>query len=88
MFAEERQNEIVNLVNRNGSVRVKDLSEQFQVTEDSIRKDLTLLEKKGLLRKMYGGAMKARINTHDLDVSQRRDKHIDAKKKLQKKPWA
>ena len=67
MFAEERQNEIVKLVNRNGSVRVKDLSEQFQVTEDSIRKDLTLLEKKGLLRKMYGGAMQARINTRDLD---------------------
>ena len=85
MFAEERQNEIVKLVNRNGSVRVKDLSEQFQVTEDSIRKDLTLLEKKGLLRKMYGGAMQARINTRDLDVSQRRDKNTEAKRKIAEK---
>ena len=51
MFAEERQNMIAAMVNKNGSVRVKDLSEQFQVTEDSIRKDLTLLEKKGIAKK-------------------------------------
>ena len=65
MFAEERQNMIAAMVNKNGSVRVKDLSEQFQVTEDSIRKDLTLLEKKGLLKKAYGGAVKKRVNVHD-----------------------
>lgn len=82
MFAEERQNSIVSLVNRNGSVRVKELSEQFEVTEDSIRKDLTLLEKKGLLRKTYGGAVKRRINVHDIDVSQRKDKNIEAKQRI------
>lgn len=53
MFAEERQNQIVALVNKNGSVRVKELSEKYQVTEDSIRKDLTFLEKKGLLKKRH-----------------------------------
>ena len=55
MFAEERHEQIVALVNRNGSVRVKELSELFQITEDSIRKDLTILERKGLLKKTYGG---------------------------------
>jgi DeoR/GlpR family transcriptional regulator of sugar metabolism len=82
MFAEERQNQIVALVNKNGSVRVKELSEKYQVTEDSIRKDLTFLEKKGLLKKTYGGAMKKRINVHDLNVSQRKDKNIEAKQKI------
>lgn len=85
MFAEERQNVIVSMVNKNGSVRVKDLSEQFQVTEDSIRKDLTLLEKKGLLKKIYGGAVKRRVNVHDLDVSQRKDKNIDQKQAIAQK---
>ena len=69
MFAEERQEQIVRLVEQKGSVRVKELSEQFQVTEDCIRKDLTLLEKRGLLKKSYGGAIKRRVNTHDLHVS-------------------
>lgn len=58
MFAEERQNMIVAMVNKNGSVRVKDLSEQFQVTEDSIRKDLTLLEKKRIAKKSLWGSCK------------------------------
>lgn len=85
MFAEERQNTIAALVNKLGSVRVKDLSEQFKVTEDSIRKDLTLLEKRGQLKKTYGGAMKIRINVHDLDVSQRIDKNIEFKQSIARK---
>ena len=45
MLARERQNKIVEIVNREGSVLVKELSELFKVTEDSIRKDLSALEK-------------------------------------------
>ena len=63
MLARERQNKIVEIVNREGSVLVKELSELFKVTEDSIRKDLSALEKKGLLKKTYGGAIKNRVNT-------------------------
>lgn len=85
MFAKERQNEIVKMVNKTGSVKVKELSEIYQVTEDSIRKDLTLLEKRGLLHKTYGGAIKNRVNIHDLDVSQRRAKNIKEKQKIAQK---
>ena len=46
MLARERQNTIVEIVNREGSVRVKNLSKKFGVTEDSIRKDLAHLEKR------------------------------------------
>ena len=46
VFAQERQESIVSQVNAEGSVRVKDLSLKFEVTEDCIRKDLALLEKK------------------------------------------
>ena len=79
MLASERQDAIVELVNENGSVLVKDLSVQFEVTEDSIRKDLTLLEKKGLLKKTYGGAVKVRVNPHELYVSQRIGKNTSDK---------
>lgn len=82
MLASKRQEMIVDIVNKNGSVLVKELSEKFQVTEDSIRKDLTLLEKKGLLKKTYGGAVKVRVNTHDLYVSQRIGKNTQEKKEI------
>ena len=49
MLARERQNTIVEIVNREGSVRVKNLSKKFGVTEDSIRKDLAHLEKDGMV---------------------------------------
>lgn len=82
MFAEERQKAIVGLINKNGSVRVKDLSAKFNVTEDSIRKDFALLEKKGLIKKTYGGAVKVRINTRDIDVSQRKNKNTELKQRI------
>ena len=85
MFAEERHEQIVALVNRNGSVRVKELSELFQITEDSIRKDLTILERKGLLKKTYGRAMRKRVNLHDLNVSQRKDRNTQAKQMIASK---
>lgn len=85
MFAEERQALIVTIVNQEGSARVKELSEKFQVTEDSIRKDLTLLEKKGLLKKTYGGAVKKRKIVHEIDVADRKDRNREAKKEIAKR---
>ena len=39
MFTEERQNAIEKCLHEKGKVRVKELSEMFQVTEDCIRQD-------------------------------------------------
>ena len=49
MLPEERQNMIVQLVHEHGAVSVKELSARFVVTDDSIRKDLALLQKNGRL---------------------------------------
>lgn len=57
MFAEERRKRIVDLIRDEGRVEVKDLAARFEVTEDAIRKDLRLLDKEGLVRKIYGGAV-------------------------------
>ena len=51
----------------------------------SIRKDLTILERKGLLKKTYGGAMRKRVNLHDLNVSQRKDRNTQAKQMIASK---
>lgn len=85
MLAKERQNAIVEEVNLNGSVLVKELAEKYKVTEDSIRKDLTLLQKKGLLKKTYGGAVKNREKMHDLYVAQRIGKNTEDKRSIAQK---
>lgn len=63
MLAEERK-KIAKLVDEKGKVLVNDLAEHYQVTKDLIRKDLTVLENEGLLKKVYGGAIRIRKNTH------------------------
>lgn len=52
----KRRNEISNLVHQNKSVKVSELVELFGVSDETIRKDLTHLEKEGILKKKYGGA--------------------------------
>lgn len=83
MLPEERQNLIVRIINETGSASVKDLSLRFDVTEDSIRKDLAALQKRNLIRKTYGGAL--RIEEEERFVSQRKGKYLPDKQKIAKK---
>ncbi|MBD1261435.1 DeoR/GlpR transcriptional regulator [Maribacter polysiphoniae] len=54
----ERRKKILNLLDINGQVFVHELSEQFNVSEVTIRNDLELFESKKLLIRARGGAMK------------------------------
>ncbi len=56
MLAPERRARILDLVTRNKSVLVKELCALFEVTGETIRKDLAALELEGRLTKTYGGA--------------------------------
>jgi DeoR/GlpR family transcriptional regulator of sugar metabolism len=62
---DERRTQIIDLLERHGNVRVEDLSDQFNVSLVTIRKDLTELESRGLLQRTHGGAVftqKSRFN--------------------------
>lgn len=57
MYAEERQQEIVRLARANGRVDVATLADTLTVTAETIRRDLTSLERAGVLRRVHGGAI-------------------------------
>ena len=59
MFMEERQKDIVKRVNETGRILVSEIQSLYQVSADCARKDLRLLESKGLLQRTYGGAIAA-----------------------------
>ena len=82
MFVEERHNLIISSLEKKGKIKVKELSQEFGLTEDAIRKDLAVLEKKGLLKRVYGGAVKSRENLHNFDVVQRKNQDMDIKEKI------
>lgn len=57
MFIEERHRHILSLIREKGRVEVAELSKTFQISEDSARRDLRLMEEKGLVKRTYGGAI-------------------------------
>jgi DeoR family transcriptional regulator, fructose operon transcriptional repressor len=57
MLAEERKQDIALLVRQDGRGDVSDLAERFRVTPETIRRDLTDLERRNVLRRVHGGAI-------------------------------
>lgn len=60
MLAAERWQKIIQLVHDRGSMRVSELSELCEVTEETIRRDLDKLESEGKLLRSHGGAISIR----------------------------
>ena len=57
MMQEVRQTTILNILHESGSVKIKDLANQFNVSVVTIRRDLDELAAAGLVTKVYGGAV-------------------------------
>lgn len=87
MFTEERQSAIEKCLRENGKVKVKELSEIFQVTEDCIRKDLKTLENAGKLKRTYGGAILSQDYPLKRDVVDRRQFNLDKKRTIAAKAF-
>ncbi|TRY13121.1 DeoR/GlpR family DNA-binding transcription regulator [Shewanella hanedai] len=54
---QQRRHSIISILNEQGEVSVDELSNRFETSEVTIRKDLAVLEKTGLLLRRYGGAV-------------------------------
>lgn len=59
MYAAERQRGIFDLARQKGRVSVAGLARQFDVTTETIRRDLDFLNDQGVLRRVHGGAVVA-----------------------------
>ncbi|KGM15743.1 DeoR/GlpR family DNA-binding transcription regulator [Actinotalea fermentans] len=57
MYATERQQEILGRARHDGRVDVKRLADALEVTPETVRRDLTALERLGLVRRVHGGAI-------------------------------
>jgi len=78
----DRRNEIVRLINENRKVRVEELATKFVVSLVTIRNDLNYLEKKGLIHRVYGGALIRDFVAHDSALSEKAKLAIDEKRRI------
>lgn len=83
MYAEERQDRVERLVAETGRVSVVDLAREFDVTSETVRRDLAQLEMRGVLRRVHGGAVAASMASRlEESVPSRLGRNADAKERI------
>jgi DeoR family transcriptional regulator, fructose operon transcriptional repressor len=83
VYAEERQQAIAGLVADRGRVAVTALAEEFGVTTETVRRDLAVLERAGMLRRVHGGAVPAGALTYvETALSERHGTRGEQKRKI------
>lgn len=60
MYIEERHQAILEWLKQKGSISTLDIQEKFEVSYESAKRDLRILEEKGLLKRTHGGALPIR----------------------------
>lgn len=82
MYAEQRQKLIHDAVTESGRAAVSDLAERFEVTTETIRRDLDQLAGAGLLVRVHGGAVARRTAVMEPDVATRSSTNTAAKRRI------
>jgi len=81
MKPDDRQKLIANLIRGKGRLKVETLADELGTSRETIRRDLTALADKGLVRKIHGGAMPPRADTEG-PFSQRMLENAAAKQRI------
>lgn len=84
MYAEERQQHILETARTDGRVEVTALAERLDVTPETVRRDLTALERRGLLRRVHGGAIPVERLGFEPAVATREERLVTEKERIAK----
>ena len=79
---EQRRKRILELLQREGKVKVTDLSKLFGTSEVTIRGDLDGLEEQGLLQRVHGGAISNYKNYYNMDLHDRTETNGEEKRRI------
>ncbi|MFO7847829.1 MAG: transcriptional repressor AgaR [Balneolaceae bacterium] len=81
----ERRDNIIKKLQKEGKVRVDELSEEYGVTTVTIRNDLDFLEKKGILHRTHGGALLRNNVYNDPSIEEKQMLNKEEKQKIGEK---
>ena len=82
MLAEKRRQTILEIVATHGSVSISELGRQFDVSVETIRRDVIFLDSKKLLRRTHGGALS--VDTFEPAFADRMITNIESKRAIGK----
>ncbi len=82
MYAPERHRQILETARSLGRVEVAGLARDLAVTPETVRRDLTALERRGVLRRVHGGAIPVERFGNEPDVADRESHQADQKDRI------
>lgn len=82
MGSEERHHRLLTLVRREGRVEVAVVAADFGVAPETIRRDLSELERRGLVRRTHGGAYPVEGAGFETNLAQRVTLHVENKRRI------
>jgi DeoR family transcriptional regulator, fructose operon transcriptional repressor len=92
VYAEERRQAMADLIAQRGRLSVNELADAYAVTTETVRRDLSELERAGLVRRVHGGAVPAEALTlletavTDRDLSRAEEKDRIARAAVEQLP--
>lgn len=84
MKAYKRRAHILQLIDENSKVTVEQLIDRFDVSEETIRRDLRQLDESGFVKRVYGGALKVEKMTRFLSFQERLNTNYEKKAAIAK----
>ncbi|MEU9121596.1 DeoR/GlpR family DNA-binding transcription regulator [Streptomyces sp. NPDC048506] len=82
MRAEERQHRILGLARQSGRVEVADAAVEFGVARETVRRDLSELERRGLIRRTHGAAYPVESAGFETTLARRETEQVAEKRRI------
>jgi DeoR family fructose operon transcriptional repressor len=82
LYAPERHQQILDTARSQGRVEVAGLARDLSVTPETVRRDLTALERRGALRRVHGGAIPVERLGFEPGIADRESKAADEKDRI------
>lgn len=82
LFIEERQNEIVKYIEKVEKATIEEIMSLLKISKSTVRRDLIDLERKNLIIRTRGGALKKKYFKYEFSLNEKKDLNLDKKKKI------
>ncbi|MGM0877857.1 MAG: DeoR/GlpR family DNA-binding transcription regulator [Bacillota bacterium] len=82
LLAHDRHEKIMELLGKNKSLKISSATKMFDVSTETVRRDLEYLEKEGYLRRVRGGAVLDDVNSKEMNFTLRETKNINEKMEI------
>lgn len=82
MFYSQRQDELLSLLQKEGTMTVRELSRRLFISEATVRRDLCVLAEAGKVRRTFGGAAPVKEDWREVPLLFRQSQNVEAKVRM------